>query len=244
VPFGGEDLLSRGKTFRKSQLLDIFHFLFHNYYQMISISGIKYQRELEALPYFNKFAARELIGKTGKNLDKKIERLRKKGYLLSLKKGLYASSVFVERVERKLYQEYLANMLRFPSYLSLEYALAEYGLIPEGILALTSITPKSSRIFANSLGTFIYKNIKPSLFGGFSEKDFLDKKIKIATPAKALFDFLYLRKIVDLRQEITEGLRINWEVFSKDDFREFASFTKKARSAKMKQILEIMEARR
>jgi hypothetical protein len=35
---------------------------------MISISGIKYQKELEAIPYFNKKQAGILIGKKGRNL--------------------------------------------------------------------------------------------------------------------------------------------------------------------------------
>ena len=207
---------------------------------MISISGIEYQKELETLPYFNKPAAGLLIGKKGRNLDKKIEQLLNKKYLLSLKKGLYTSLIFVQKVNKKLYQEYIANILRYPSYLSLEYALAEYGLVPEGIRVLTSITLKSSRVFENFLGTFIYKSLKPDLFGGFLEKNFADKKIKMATPAKAVFDFLYLKKIVDFEKEILEDLRINWGNFSQKDRREFKNYVKKSNSLKMKKILKIL----
>lgn len=206
---------------------------------MISIPGIKYQEELEALPYFNKFAAAQLIGKKGKNLDKKISQLLKKQYLLSLKKGLYVSSFFVEKVGLKLYKEYIANILRYPSYISLEYALAEYGLIPEGIYGLTSITLKSSRVFNNFLGSFIYKNIKSELFSGFLEKDFAEKKIRFATPAKAIFDFLYLKKIVDFRKEILNDLRINLANLNKDDLKEFTDYVKKSNSLKMGKILKI-----
>lgn len=207
---------------------------------MISLPGIKYQKELEALPYFNKFAAGQLIGKKGKNLDKKIAQLRKKKYLLSLKKGLYVGSVFVEKVDRKLYQEYIANILRFPSYLSLEYALGEYGLIPEGIYSLTSVTVKSSRVFQNFLGNFVYRNIKEELFSGFLKKDFEEKKIKFASKAKALLDFLYLKKMVDIKKELSEDSRINWDNFSKNDFQEFAGYVKKSKSLKMEIVLKIM----
>lgn len=208
---------------------------------MIVISGIKYQRELESLPYFNKFAAAQLIGKKGGNLDKKIAQLLKKQYLLTLKKGLYVSSVFVERVDKKLYKEYIANILRYPSYISLEYALEEYGLIPEGVYGLTSVTLKTSRIFNNFLGSLIYKNIKEDLFYGFENLDFDGKKIKFATTAKALFDFLYLKKIRKPKQELLKDLRINWGSFEGEDLKEFAGYVKNSGSLKMEKILKIME---
>lgn len=209
---------------------------------MIIIPGIKYQEELETLPYFNKAAAAALIGKSGKNLDKKIANLQKKAYLLTLKKGLYVSSFFVDRLaDKRLYLEYLANILRFPSYISLEYALSEYGLIPEGISSITSITLKSGRIFENSLANFRYQNIKRGLFIGFSQKKFLDKKINYASPAKALFDFLYLKKMANLYLELTEDLRINWTNFSKKDLAEFTKYAKLSSSLKMKRVLIILK---
>jgi len=209
---------------------------------MISISGIKYQKELEKLPYFNKREATLLIGKKGKNLDKKIEQLRKKGYLLSLKKGFYVSSIFVEKIDdKKSYWEYLANILRFPSYISLEYALSEYGLIPEGVSVITSITLKTGRVFQNSLASFVYKSIKKELFSGFIQKNFLDKKIKFASPSKALFDFLYLKKMANPKQELTEDLRINWTNFSKTDLKELAQYVESADSLKMNQVLKMIK---
>ena len=45
------------------------------------------------------------------------------------------------------YAEYMANRLRLPSYLSLEYVLAKEGLIPEAVYALTSITSKNFQKF-------------------------------------------------------------------------------------------------
>lgn len=202
---------------------------------MISISGIKYQKELEALPYFNKPAAGILIDKKGKNLDKKIMQLVEKNYLLRLKKGLYVSSVFVDKTNQRLYLEFLANIMRFPSYLSLEYALSEYGLIPEGIMGLTSVTVKSGRIFANPLGTFIYKSLKPEFFFGFKTKDFFGQKINMATPAKAIFDFLYLRRMENLKTDLVQT-RINWDNLTKKDWEELRRLVKKSASAKMERI--------
>lgn len=208
---------------------------------MVSISGIKNQAELELLPYFNKKTAEILIGKKGRNLDKKIDLLFKKGCLISLKKGLYTTERFyLITFDKKPYSEYLANVLRYPSYLSLEYVLSLNGLIPEGIFALTSITIKSSRIYENKFGSFIYRNVKKELFCGYLQVKKGEFLISQATVAKALFDFLYLKRNLssDLNYELTSGLRINWDVFSARDLKEFTGYVKLTRSLKMRKILE------
>ena len=160
---------------------------------MISISGIKYQSDLEKLPFFDKVTAGELIGKFGKNLDSKMARLVRIGYLKTLKKGVYVTSSFVDRQDTGAYSEYVANIIRSPSYISSEYVLAVRGIIPESVFSITSITLKSTRSYKNFLGNFIYKNVKPNLFYGFIEKDWGDNAVYIATTAKAIFDYFYLR---------------------------------------------------
>lgn len=207
---------------------------------MISISGIKNQKELEFLECFNKNTASILIGKTGKNLDKKINRLVKSGYLKVLKKGFYVSASFYETADKELYAEYLANRLRQPSYLSLEYALAKSGLIPEAVYQLTSITSKSSRIFSNFIGSFSYRSIKDSLFCGYQTKKWRDKTIYLTSKAKALFDYLYLTKLIDVDREIFD-LRINWNNFYPKDCREFGQYVRLAQSKKMAAVYESLK---
>lgn len=208
---------------------------------MISISGIKYQKELENLPYFNKSQAGILIGKEGRNLDKKLEQLKKIGYLKTFKKNLYISDSFYQQTDKGRYMEYMANTLRSPSYISLEYILAKESLIPEGVFSLTSITVKSSRIFRNFLGTFIFQNIKEGLFTGYREEIWEGKIIRRATKAKALFDFLYLKKASNIDTEITTDLRINWGNFSDADFSEFKGYVTLSKSKKMTRIARVIE---
>ena len=210
---------------------------------MITISGIKHQDKLEKLPYFNKQTAAVLIGKEGWNLDKKISQLRKKGYLINLKKGLYVTSVYLNsQVGKIAYCRYAANILRYPSYLSLEYVLSENNLIPEAIYVWTNVTTKSSRQYKNNLGSFIYKSIKESLFTGYTNKKVGEFKIAIASPAKALFDYLYLKNNLgaDLELELREGLRINWLNFSNSDLRELERYVILSRSQKMERMLKII----
>jgi hypothetical protein len=208
------------------------------------IYGIKYQEELEKLPLFNKKAAEVLIGKRGKNLDQKILSLLNQGYLISLKKGWYVSQIYLEKNKNKeSYGEYLANKLRKPSYLSAEYMLSRYGLIPEAINIWTSITLKTTRTYENKIGTFSYKNIKNELFIGYESVNKEGYRIYQATKAKSLFDFLYLKTNLssNLTYELTEGLRINWEVFSKSDLGLFSQYARLAKTKKMTAILAIIK---
>jgi hypothetical protein len=207
---------------------------------MISISGIKYQKELEILPYLNKFQARMLTGKEGRNLDKKLEQLKKIGYLKTFKKNMYVSDSFYQQIEKGRYAEYIANTLRSPSYISLEYILAKESLIPEGVFSITSITRKSSRIFRNFLGTFAFRNIKEVLFTGYREETWEGKIIRRASKAKALFDFLYLKKLSNIEKEITTDLRINWGNFSANDFSEFKTYVILSKSKKMMRITNVI----
>lgn len=208
------------------------------------ISGIEHQDKLEKLPLFNKKTAGMLIGKKGNNLDKKIQRLLDKGYLISLKKGWYVSEAYLNKqLELERYFEYISNQLRKPSYLSLEYMLSRFNLIPEAVNIWTSITIKSTRKYENKLGNFVYKNIKEDLFTGYEEINYPEFKIYRATKAKSLFDFLYLKQNLseDLEYELKEGLRINWGQFSKKNVEEFSKYVQKSEMKKMEKIESIIK---
>jgi predicted transcriptional regulator of viral defense system len=195
---------------------------------------------MEQLPYFNKITLGEILGKSGENLNYWIKILLKKGEIIALKKGLYVSKLYLIGLERspqlrELYLEYLANIIRYPSYISLEYVLGKYGALPENVYAITSLTLKTSRIYKNKLGTFIYRNIKENLFANFTASDFEGKRIKIATRAKALFDFLYYKNTQD-----PDEFRINWSIFNKDDRGEFKQIVAVSKSAKMERLAKVL----
>ena len=201
------------------------------------------------LPYFNKLTLEEIIGRKKESLNYWVKKLLRQGEIISLKKGLYVSKLYLLSLEKnpglkEAYLEYLANILRYPSYISLEYALAKYGLIPEGIYSVTSVTVKSSRVYKNSLGNFIYRKINPRLFFGFINGEFEDKKIRVASPAKALFDFLYFKSFPLSRgaqEEFLKDLRINWGVLTKKDWQEFKEIVRRANSRKMKAVLTLLK---
>jgi len=207
---------------------------------MISISGIEYQEELEKLPFFNKNTACILIGKQGKNLDKKIAQLGRIGYLKTIKKGMYVSTGYVDKELGESYMQFMANVLRSPSYISAEYVLAREGLIPESVYWITSITIKSSRKYSNFLGNYLYRNIKNSLFLGFKEKNWNNTIIYTASKAKALFDYFYLKSTYNIRADVYDA-RINWDNFSEDDLLELVKYVKLSKSIKMNNILNVIK---
>lgn len=192
------------------------------------------------MPYFNKKEAAVLIGKQGKNLDKKIAQLRKIGYVKTMKNGLYVSAVYADKEFGESYMQFMANILRSPSYISIEYVMAREGLIPESVYWVTSITIKSSRKYSNFLGNYLYRNIKNSLFFGFKEKNWNNNSIYIASKAKAVFDYFYLKSTYNSRADVYDA-RINWDNFSEDDVSEFEKYVKLSKSIKMNTILKVIK---
>jgi hypothetical protein len=113
------------------------------------------------------------------------------GIFTQLTGGLY----FIKKNDRKLHPSrfFLANQLLWPSYVSLEAALGYYGLIPEAVADVTSVTTKKTSQFNNPIGRFVYQHVKPDAFRGYrSYKDEAGLDCLIAEPEKAVVDFLYL----------------------------------------------------
>jgi len=89
-------------------------------------------------------------------------------------------------------KNYAANVIYGPSYLSLEYALSFYGLVPERVTDITCVTTLKTAVFDNPLGRYVYQHIKPEAFRGFISMGEFPSRFFMAGPEKAVVDFLYL----------------------------------------------------
>lgn len=118
-------------------------------------------------------------------IQRQISERTKKKWLIQLKKGYYLIAEDKEHIS----QFTISNQLIQPSYISNETALSYWWMIPEGVFTTTAITTKNTKTISNSVGEFSYNHIKPHCFTGFIEQD----TILIATPEKALVDFLYFK---------------------------------------------------
>jgi len=114
----------------------------------------------------------------------------KQGLLLRLRRGWFA---FPELLKVPDFARYIASRIYKPSYVSLQTALSFYGMIPEAVTDITSVSTLKTAEFVNSFGTYAYRTVKPELFFGFELKKMADgRAIPFAAPEKALLDFLYL----------------------------------------------------
>jgi predicted transcriptional regulator of viral defense system len=144
----------------------------------------------------------------------KIKTLKDEGILESVKRGFYiaGSNTNITRPERTL----IANHLYGPSYVSMEAALMHYGLIPERVYTITSMTTKTSKSFRTPGGLYTYTNL-PLPYYSFGLETALvniNQQIIIASPEKALADKIattpgiILRSMSSARDYLSEDLRI------------------------------------
>jgi len=168
---------------------------------------IDFKNRIRDLPVFSSqqiFA----FGENTQVLRNQLTDWCKKGLVIQLRKGLYILNDDDRRWTPS--RLFLANQLYQPSYISTEYALHYYDLIPERVPDLTSVTPRKSAAFENRYGRFIYQHVKINSFSGYRMiKDENNLNILIAEPEKALLDFLYLNlsRFEDSAQVI-ESLRL------------------------------------
>ena len=184
-------------------------------------------RKLSNLSYFDKNTLSQFIELSDSSLYAAINRWLKKGRIIQLKKGLYVTSDYLDKMSgNQAYLEFIANKLRSPSYLSLEHVLQKYSILSESVFSITSVTLKSKRIYKNRLGTFIYRNIREDLFSGYTIKKNDGFEIKEASKAKALFDYLYLKlfRVKSPNKKLINSLRLNLDEFTSKDKQEFCSY--------------------
>ncbi len=118
-----------------------------------------------------------------------LTRYTKQKFIVKVKRGLYA---FPDALPPDLY---LANKLYDPSYISREFALAFYGVIPEMVYEITSVTTKPTRRFETQGKVYSYRRIKKSAFTGYLVTKQINFSFRIADAEKAFVDTLYYRVI-------------------------------------------------
>lgn len=179
-----------------------------------------------------------------KNPRDKITRLMRSGAIVRVKKGLY---IFGENYARQSFsRETLANLIYGPSYISLEYALSFYGIIPERVEVVTSVTSKRNKFFKTPVGNFSYTHIAPQVFNVGMTQAALDEthNILIATREKALADKVTLAKklgtVEDMMVYILEDLRIEPEILKSFDLKELKRISDRCDSWNVSLLLKAL----
>lgn len=153
-----------------------------------------------------------------KNPRDKLTSLLKSKDLIRIKKGLY---IFGKDYQQRPYSlEVLANLIYGPSYISFEYALSYYGMIPERVSRVTSVCFKRIKQIRTPIGEFIYYYLSPQKFSMGVTWESIDENTHflIATREKALADCLARQRPFSNEQELltylVEGMRIDYNEIS------------------------------
>lgn len=138
----------------------------------------------------------------------------RKGYLIRLRRGLYA---FPEYITEPGMAAHFAGKIYNPSYISLHSALSFYGLIPESVIQITSVTSLKTASFKSPFGEYSYKSVRKDLMFGYTPLPLKGGRTTCyATREKALLDLLYLYPFYKTEHDLTD-LRLDQDILH-DDF--------------------------
>ena len=170
----------------------------------------------------------------------KLSRMAKSGEYFPITKGIYET-------DRHTPAYLLAGSIYGPSYISFEYALSFYGMIPEAIYTVTSATfeKKKKKKFETVFGTFTYRDIPSDAFplGNrlLQEGDYF---YRIAEVEKALCDQLYtvspLPNTKELFLHLTENLRIEESELKKLDTIKVCEYSAVYHSTNIKKLCSLL----
>lgn len=163
-----------------------------------------------------------------KVLNLQLHQWAKAGELVRLKRGVYG---FPELVKDKID---VARVLYGPAYVSLEYALHQYGLLPDVAFAVTLVTPKITRKFSTPFGLFVYRKIRQGLFWGYDPSTLLGER------EKTLLDYFYLNGArLFAEDDFWETAR--WQNLDSIDFKKARAYARRFGEPKVLRLLDSLK---
>ena len=126
------------------------------------------------------------------NVRLQLTRWKNAGRIYQLRRGLYALAPPYQKI--KPHPFLVANRLHKASYVSCQSALGFYGLIPEIVSRIISVTGGRPTSWETPLGTYRFRHIKLNLLRGYEMAELGGgQQALVAAPEKALLDLIYLQ---------------------------------------------------
>lgn len=176
----------------------------------------------------------------GENLPQirlQLDRWGKDGRIIKLHKGLYTLAEPYRKVPCEPFS--IAKNLKHASYVSLYSALSWYGMIPEFVPTVASITTGRPQTIETPLGRFEFRHVSKKYFWGYKQVELkFEQTTFIAHPEKALLDLIYLTPHGD-EIEFIEELRL--QNFEKIDRAVLCEFAGRFQSPKINRALSNIE---
>ncbi len=177
------------------------------------------------------------------NPDDFISRMVKNGELIRLKKGFF---LIAEKIkDQPVPYEQVANLLYGPSYVSFEWALSYYQMIPEGVYVVTSASVGKSQTVSSPVGTFDYTYLSRQRYAiGIDQKENSAGRFLIATPEKALADLVHRKSKKlsekDLLIDLVEARRIDKEQLKNLDKNHLLEIAENYRSKAVANLVNVL----
>ncbi len=174
------------------------------------------------------------------NPRSKLSRMVKKGDVFPIVKGLYET-------DKSTPAFLLAGSIYGPSYISFDYALAYYGLIPEAVYTVTCATFDKKKIkrYHTDFGNFIYRDVPASVFPlGIRLLKQGEYYYRIATKEKAMCDKLYtlspVTNVNELHDLLNNNLRIDDGELKKLNLQDITAFSRHYHSTNVKKLCTLI----
>ncbi len=171
------------------------------------------------------------------NVRKQLSRWTTSGKLYQLRRGLYSLAPPYQKVVPHPFL--IANRLQAGSYVSLQSALANYGMIPEYVPVTTSVTTSHPGTYHTPFGQFDFHHIQVDWFRAYRLVDLgNDQQAFIATPEKALLDLVYLHPGADSHAYLS-ALRLQaLDQLDMEQLHELASTAKKPKLVRAVEVIQ------
>ena len=133
----------------------------------------------------------------------------------------------------------IATIIYGPSYISFESALSYHAWIPEAVRTTTCASVKRAKVFETPIGVFSYEHIPTKAFSfGVEQHQHNGYTLFVASPVKALADFIYARKRNwKTLEDLSEDLRIEIDSFQNSDRKLLRELIKNYPSPRVKHTL-------
>ena len=167
-----------------------------------------------------------------------ISRAVASGDILPIRRGLYCLSRELSPVLPN--QQVIANFVQGPAYVSMESALEYYGLIPEAVRIVISVTNGRTKTYETPAGTFKYLHIAQfPLMASVERHDDPSGVFFVATPLKALCDIVASRKIDWTSLEpFFDSYRLDEDVVGRIGKREIGNLSVVYKSCRVRAFLD------
>jgi len=118
-----------------------------------------------------------------------LKRQEEKGFVEHI-----SSKLYLNKLARGFDQRELVNVVRPDAYISLESALAEWGISKQVPSKLTCVSPSFDRDINTPSVHISLHTIKRELYWGFTKKKGRYLTYHIAEPEKAFLDWIYIQR--------------------------------------------------